>query len=176
MSDTDQPQDPAPADDALLRRLFPCGPCPIRADNADNPAAKFPAERWDRLECTVREGHNGASPPPFLLRPDGWPELDDNGEPIKTPMFACHKGQPGDPDGQIACAGWLAVFGHDHATIRYAATVGRLPASALRPGEKWPPLHPDWQAVRAAQTWQPGDPDEHLHPDLETDACSRSTG
>ncbi len=118
----------------MPHRKAPCGPCPIRADNADNPDAKFSAERWDALRCTVRDPDTGQQPMPG------------------DPLFGCHKGQPGDPDCDLACAGWLVQFGEDHVGVRLAVARGLLPDTALEPGPNWPPLHPDWDAVVAAQT------------------------
>lgn len=130
-------------DDQFPRRAFPCDECPMRADNAGNPRAKFPASRWDALTETVTDGHDGASPP------------------LGATLFGCHKGEPGTNE-DLGCAGWLATFGPDHVAVRLATFTGRLPHSALEPGPNWPPLHPTWSAVREHQTWEPGDPDEHL--------------
>ncbi|MET9263695.1 DUF6283 family protein [Amycolatopsis sp. NPDC004079] len=131
----DEPADATPpaAPCPLPRREFPCGPCPIRADNRDNPKAKFPAERWTALSDTVRNPDTGAQPMPG------------------DPMFGCHKGEPGT-DNDLACAGWLARFGSDHIGVRLAAATGRLPASALEPGRNWPPLHQTWNDVVRHQT------------------------
>lgn len=118
--------------DQFPRRRYPCDECPIRADNADNPRSKFSAHRWAELTATVST-------------PDG-------GSPqLGTPMFGCHKGAPGT-DEDLACAGWLAQFGANHAAVRLAVITGRLPAEALSPGVDWPPLHETWDVVVAAQT------------------------
>jgi hypothetical protein len=87
----------------------------------------FPACRWDALSATVNA-----------------PRLGDE-------MFGCHKGAPGT-DEDLACAGWLAVFGHRHPTVRLAVVTGRLPGEALAPGANWPPLHESWHDVIEAQT------------------------
>lgn len=115
------------------RRLFPCNECPIRADNADNPSSKFPAERWKTLSVTVRNPRTGVEPH------------------LHEILFGCHKGEPGT-DADLACAGWLVRFGIDHLAVRYALVTGRLPASALEAGENWPPLHETWADVVEAQT------------------------
>jgi len=119
--------------DELPRRRFPCAPCPIRADNADNPDAKFSAERWDALTASVRDPETGRQPMPG------------------DPLFGCHKGEPGTND-DLACAGWLAQFGHEHVGVRLAVAQGRLPAQALEPGENWPTLHQTWAGVVRSQT------------------------
>lgn len=121
-------------------RAFPCGPCPIRSDNCDNPAAKFPAARWEALSRTLPDPLTGMPPLPT------------------EPMFGCHKGKPGSdennprPEDDLACAGWLVQFGYDHLAVRMALMDGRLPPSALEPGENWPPLHPTWDDVVRHQT------------------------
>lgn len=116
----------------LPHRRYPCDECPIRADNADNPASKFPAERWEALSRSVRIGQHQ-------------PMVGD-------PLFGCHKGQPGTPEADLACAGWLARFGGDHVTIRLALARGQLPPAMMEPGENWPPLHETWDDVVAHQT------------------------
>jgi len=122
------------------RRRFPCDECPIRADNADNPKSKFPAERWEELSRSVVDPETGEQPA------------------LGEIMFGCHKGEPGT-DADLACAGWLAQFGVDHIGVRLAAALGRLPASALEPGANWPPLHRTWQDVVRLQTLPEGHPE-----------------
>lgn len=119
----------------MPRRAYPCDECPIRVDNAGNPASQFPAARWAELTETVPDPVTAASPG------------------LGTPMFGCHKGAPGT-DTDVACAGWLARFGAGHVTVRLAVAAGRLPAAALEPGENWPPLHRTWAEVVAAGTWR----------------------
>lgn len=109
-------------------RRYPCEVCPLRADNADNPNAKFPAERWAALSSTVRDPVTGEHPG------------------LGESMFGCHKGSPRD-NSDLACAGWLARFGGDHVEVRLAVHEKRLPAEMLTPGENWPPLHPTWSDV-----------------------------
>jgi Family of unknown function (DUF6283) len=117
----------------LPYRSYPCGPCPMRADNCDTPEAQFPAHRWESLSDTVRD--------PVTRQ---HPMLGDR-------MFGCHRGEPGT-DKDLACAGWLAQFGVDHLAVRLAIATGGLPESVLEPGENWPPLHRTWQEVVAAHT------------------------
>jgi hypothetical protein len=102
------------ADDPLPHCVRPCGNCPWRRDA---PAGEFPAERYERLRTTIGSpGHEAG---------------------LNAPIFACHKTEPGR---DRACAGWLAVAGIDHLGIRLAVTLGRLPASVMRPGDDWPEL------------------------------------
>lgn len=115
------------------RREFPCDQCPIRADNRDNPDAKFSTDRWNAMSSTVRDPNTGRQPMPGDI------------------LFACHKGAPGT-NADLACAGWLARFGADHVGIRLAVALGNLPRTALSPGDNWPPLHETWEDVVRAQT------------------------
>jgi hypothetical protein len=117
----------------MPRRRFPCDECPIRADNVDNPKSKFPPERWEALGVTVRDPLTGREPG------------------LNAPLFGCHKQEPGT-GADLACAGWLAQFGHDHIAVRLAVAQLRLPADALRPGENWPPLHQTWEHVVRSQS------------------------
>lgn len=114
-------------------RRYPCDECPIRADNAGNPASSFPAHRWDVLSRTVCDPQTGEHP--------GYGD----------PLFGCHKGAPGSGD-DLACAGWLVRFGRDHLRVRMALASGRLPVSAIDAGPDWPPLHETWADVRRSQT------------------------
>lgn len=114
------------------RRSYPCSECPFRRDNADNPASKFSAERWAALKVTVRD-----------------PDVDNPG--LYDPMFGCHKGEPGTGE-DLACAGWLAMFGFDHVRVRLAVATGALSAEELSPGENWPELHDSWAEVAAASS------------------------
>jgi hypothetical protein len=52
-------------------------------------------------------------------------------------MFACHKSAEAH---EIPCAGWLAVVGYEHLTVRLSIIEGVLPSEVLRPGEGWPEL------------------------------------
>jgi hypothetical protein len=123
-------------------RAFPCNECPVRADNADNPRSKFRPSKWDELHGTIDDGTGGTAP-------------------IGAPMFGCHKGEPGTND-DLACAGWLAVFGMRHVNVRMALAFGRLAPASLTPGENWPTLYDTWDAMVAGQTLRPGDPTDHL--------------
>lgn len=110
-------------------RTYPCDECPFRADNTDNPDSQFPSERWQALGSTVRDADTGEHPA------------------MGDAMFACHKGAPGAADTDLACAGWLALYGHDHVRVRLALALGQLEGTALAPGENWPVLHGTWSEV-----------------------------
>ncbi|MFI0406625.1 DUF6283 family protein [Actinomadura sp. 3N508] len=69
--------------------------------------------------------------------------------PLGAPMFACHA-----VEGRL-CAGWLAVAGHEHLTVRFAVAVGALPATALAPGAGWPELFPTYPAMESAHRHAP---------------------
>lgn len=134
----------------MPHRKRPCAVCPARRDNANNPEAKFPAERWAALTRTVCDGRGGSAP-------DG------------SPLFGCHKGAPGDPAEDILCAGWAAAFGNMSFPARLAAATGDLPRDVLNPDRAgWPDLYDDWAEMVAAQMWNPGDPDGHLPESLAT--------
>jgi hypothetical protein len=125
----------------LPHRRFPCAECPVRKDNAGNPRSKFPASRWEALRATSGDAGPGA------------------------PLFGCHEGEPGT-GADLLCAGWAASFGRESAEVRIAVMCGLLPVEALDPGVNWPELYQDWDEMVAAQTLQPGEPDDHLPPEL----------
>jgi hypothetical protein len=112
-------------------RTYPCDECPVRCDNADNPKSKFPAERWDALRETVDDGSGGSAR-------------------FGAPIFACHKGAPGT-NADLACAGWLVVFGGRNMAIRMAAIRGDLDFTKLD-NPSWPALYDTWDQMAAAQT------------------------
>lgn len=66
---------------------------------------------------------------------------------MHDPMFACHKGTPGEANTDLACAGWLALYGADHVRVRLALALGTLGGTSLAPGENWPVLHGTWSEV-----------------------------
>ena len=63
-------------------------------------------------------------------------------------MFACHKSAEGK---EIACAGWLAIEGHDHLGVRLAVVSGRIPGEALEPKPAWPGLFGGYDEMVQAQ-------------------------
>lgn len=106
----------------------PCANCPWRRDS---PAGEFTADRYQALRATAgRPGREAG---------------------LAAPVFACHKTEPGS---DRACAGWLAVAGIEHLGIRLAITLGRLPASVLRPGENWPELFASYDEMAERNTIQ----------------------
>lgn len=66
---------------------------------------------------------------------------------LGAPIFACHKSPEG---GERACAGWLAVEGHRHISVRLACAAGRLDPAALEPGDGWPVLYASYDELAAA--------------------------
>ena len=95
-------------------RRRPCRDCPYRTDTVGRKAY---SNITDYAEGTI--GQPGAE------------------APLGAPMFACHMSRT-DP-GEL-CAGWLAVAGYEHLTVRYAIITGALPATVLQPGPSWPDL------------------------------------
>jgi hypothetical protein len=120
------------------RRVFPCDECPWRVTAEPG---RFPACRYEDLAATA--GDAG----------------------IYSPMFGCHKGAPGT-DEDLGCAGWLAIAGREHAGVRLAVAMGRLPIEALLPGGNWPELYGSYAEMAAANGAgtepddQPGDDDD----------------
>jgi len=94
----------------------------------------------------------------------------DGAQLSEQPFFSCHQGMPGDYDAWAICAGWLAVCGGQSLSVMLEVRMyGGIPEDALAPGDNWPPLHPSWDAMVAAQTWKPGDPADHLPPEWRND-------
>lgn len=109
----------------MPHRRFPCRECPFRRDTEPG---QFPAERYEALQCTIG--------------------TDDDMRMPGDPLFACHK----SPEGaEEACAGWLAVCGIYHLTIRIAISSGHLPPETLSPPPDWPELFANYAEVAEAQ-------------------------
>lgn len=122
----------------MPRRMYserPCSPsetngaCPFRKDAEPG---EFPLERYEGLRCTI--GAPGAE------------------AQLGAPIFACHKTGEGR---EIACAGWLATQGWNHLTIRLAVADGRIPMSAMEPGDDWPELYKDYDEMVENQAREP---------------------
>lgn len=111
--------------DSLPHRRFPCVECPWRRDV---PPGKFSQDRYDDLAATTGTPGNEA--------------------PIGAPIFACHKTEAGRDQ---ACAGWLAIVGHQHLGVRIAVIQGRLPGGALEPGPDWPDLFDSYEQMADRQ-------------------------
>lgn len=99
----------------LLHPSRPCSECPWRRDQ---PAGRFPPERYEALRGTSHCPGRGSAQ-------------------LGAPLFACHKSSEGR---DLACAGWLAVEGVGHVAVRLAVAQGRLSGEALRSGPEWPEL------------------------------------
>jgi hypothetical protein len=109
------------------------GACPFRRD-AD--PGEFTAERFELLAATA-----------------GGPGRE---APIGAPLFACHHTADG---AEVVCAGWLAVCGHHHLGVRFAAVTGRLNPDGIGPLPGWPDLFDSYDQMAAAQTCGMYDPD-----------------
>lgn len=116
----------------------PCPSCPWQKEST---APEIPTFDLARAEGLAR-----CSPDARGVGPD-----------VGAPMFACHQSSC---EAEFACAGWLAVAGSAHPTVRYAVHQGRLDPSRLEPGADWPPLHDSYPEVLAKlrATWADGEP------------------
>lgn len=102
----------------------PCRACPWRRDSHSDDIPGFSLDLAEGLAGTSRSGAIG---------PD-----------FGSAMFACHDSTE---NNEIACAGWLAVEGSAHPTVRLMVMRGDLDPSALEPGEGWPELHENFEQV-----------------------------
>lgn len=102
----------------------PCPTCPWRLDQDASVIPNFRLELAERLA--------GTSPDERGMGPE-----------LGAAQFACHQSKE-DP---VVCAGWLAVHGSAHPAVRIKVIEGEVPVEALRPGDDWPELEPDFQAV-----------------------------
>lgn len=110
----------------VAHRRWPCDGCPWRTDNTG--ARKFYSNLADYADGTC--GSPGR-------------EIQFGGM-----LFGCHMSRRDPAD---LCAGWLAVAGYFHLTVRFAVATGSLPAAALEPSPGWPALFPSMDAMLAAQ-------------------------
>lgn len=124
---------------SLATLAKPCPSCPWRVDK---DAAHIP-----NFDLELAEGLAGCCPDKRNMGPD-----------YGASMFACHQSKDG---AEIACAGWMAAVGHRYPGVRLAVAMGRLDASALRPGAGWPDLHPNYQQV--LEKLRATDPAEQLN-------------
>lgn len=105
----------------------PCPSCPWRRDQDAQAIPGFRLELAEALAAT--------SPDDRGFGPD-----------LGAPMFACHQSRDGD---EVVCAGWLAVHGAAHPSVRLAVLRGDLVPEQLAPGEGWPALEASYQDVIA---------------------------
>lgn len=101
----------------MKRVKRPCSACPWRKDCEPE---RFDPERWASLTASSIDPETGFGPE------------------FGGPLFACHKTPEG---GERACAGWLAVEGINHPTVRLGLLTGAVPVCSIEPGEGWPELH-----------------------------------
>jgi hypothetical protein len=97
----------------------PCKTCPWRLDQDATAIPGFSLELAEGLRRTT-ESELGA------------------------PQFACHQSTP---DQEVVCAGWLARHGWDSIAVRLGLMNGKYHAEQLEPGEDWPELEPNFDAV-----------------------------
>jgi hypothetical protein len=107
-------------------RMRPCTGCPWRADV---DLAEFSDADFAKLR-----------------RANGMPGAEASRD---APAMSCHQDQPGTAHAMRLCAGWLAVVGRDHLSVRMAVLAGRLPESAVVPGGDWPRLYESLEAMIA---------------------------
>lgn len=124
---------------SLTTIVKPCPSCPWRVEK---DAADIP-----NFDLELAEGLARCCPDERNMGPN-----------YGASMFACHQSKDG---AEIACAGWMTTVGHRHPGVRLAVAIGRLDASALRPGAGWPDLHPNYQQV--LEKLRATDPAEQLN-------------
>jgi Family of unknown function (DUF6283) len=114
----------ASSDQPLEYRDRPCRRCPWRTDTDLGDFSDDDFEKLRRANGTV-----GAE------------------APLGAPQTGCHLDQPGTAHAYRLCAGWLAVVGRDHLTIRLSVAIGALPAEVLDPKPGWPELVADLDEI-----------------------------
>lgn len=112
----------------MRHRKRPCVTCPWKVETE---SGEFTAERYDVLRETSGSAGREAA--------------------FGTPMFGCHDGAPGANEIDAACAGWLAVVGYDHLSVRLAVVSGALDPACLTPGDNWPELFGSYDEMAATQ-------------------------
>jgi hypothetical protein len=110
----------------IPHRRYPCDGCPWRTDNTG-----------------VRKTYSN-----LAEYAEGTCGCPGDEAPFGAEMFACHQSRTNPAE---LCAGWLAVAGYRHLTVRFAIVSGHLPGSTLTPGGGWPGLFPSLGAMLAAQ-------------------------
>ena len=81
------------------------------------------------------------------------PGPDGGSVQLGAPLFACHLSRVG---GEQVCAGWLALYGHQHVSVRLAIATGRLDPAALTPAPGWPALWGDYDEMVRHVAGPPG--------------------
>lgn len=119
----------------LAHRKAPCNECPWRKDV---PVGRFSLTRFEEMRQTSTQ-----------------PDAHDHEAMIRAAageqeLFGCHKGDPATGE-DLACAGWLAVEGHQNLAVRLDVALGRLPAAVLQSDERWPELYESYDAMVEAQ-------------------------
>lgn len=121
----------------------PCVRCPWAKTT---PPGEFTLQRYEQLRDTVGS-------PGYEVPPGG-------------PLFACHK----SPETrERPCAGWLAVVGWHHLTIRLWVMRELLDASVLESKPGWPDLFDNYDELVRTQA-------ATVDPDSDTDAGTASAG
>jgi uncharacterized protein DUF6283 len=129
-----------------------------QTDNRGVPQGSGPATRCVRqpcISCPWRVGSRASDIPNFSMKlAEGLVGTTDT--EFGAPMFACHQSRDG---AEIVCAGWLARYGWDSIGVRLGLCAGAFHRDQLEPGEDWPELYPDFEAMldnlRATHDEQP---------------------
>ncbi len=103
----------------------PCSSCPWQIDSVAQDIPNF--------DLALAEGLMNCCPDKRGMGPD-----------FGASIFACHQSKVG---AEIACAGWLAIVGHRHPSVRLAIMAGRLAPESLNTKPGWPALHASYSEV-----------------------------
>ncbi|KNB52882.1 DUF6283 family protein [Streptomyces caatingaensis] len=117
--------------EARDHRNYPCVRCPWRRDV---DLAEFSDGDMETLRRA--NGRSGAE------------------APRDAPVVACHLDKPGTSHAYRWCAGWLAVAGPYHLSIRLAVLFESLPGGALAPRPGWPRLYASLEELLKARARQ----------------------
>jgi hypothetical protein len=97
----------------------PCESCPWRKDRDACDIPEFSLRLSEKLAATC-------------------PDEKNMGPDFGASWFACHLSHEGS---EMPCAGWLAMVGHAHPSVRMAVRERRLSPEALHPPSDGPDLH-----------------------------------
>ncbi|MGH3737608.1 MAG: DUF6283 family protein [Micromonosporaceae bacterium] len=106
--------------DQVDHRRHPCAECPWRTD--------VDLSNFSDADFAKLAANNG---------------LPGHEATVDTPMMACHRDHAGTAHPRRLCAGWLAVVGRDHLSVRLKVLAGKLPDDVLDAGPDWPRLYSD---------------------------------